>query len=149
MNASLPADGDSPGSPAHVLVLNSGSSSLKYQLIDMTSGRRLATGLVERIGERTSRLVHTPQREGRERRERTGRIADHQAALRDVAERQPRSPIELSALPDVTPEQAETYGEEMVEVVMGAIAAGRSTAESPPYVAAGLPDEEARPYQYR
>lgn len=34
-----------------VLVLNSGSSSVKYQLIAMPERRRLATGLVERIGE--------------------------------------------------------------------------------------------------
>jgi len=34
-----------------VLVLNSGSSSVKYQLIDMADGSRRASGLVERIGE--------------------------------------------------------------------------------------------------
>ena len=33
-----------------VLVINSGSSSLKYQLFDMVKGERLAKGLVERIG---------------------------------------------------------------------------------------------------
>ena len=33
-----------------VLVVNSGSSSLKYQLFDMVKGERLAKGLVERIG---------------------------------------------------------------------------------------------------
>ena len=36
--------------PAKVLVVNSGSSSLKYQLFDMAGGVRLAKGLVERIG---------------------------------------------------------------------------------------------------
>ena len=34
-----------------VLVINSGSSSLKYQLIEVEGGTTLATGLVERIGE--------------------------------------------------------------------------------------------------
>lgn len=34
-----------------VLVVNAGSSSLKYQLLDADSGDRLAAGLVERIGE--------------------------------------------------------------------------------------------------
>ncbi|MBM9503742.1 acetate kinase [Actinacidiphila acididurans] len=34
-----------------VLVLNSGSSSVKYQLLDMATERRLAAGIVERIGE--------------------------------------------------------------------------------------------------
>ncbi|GAA4791006.1 acetate kinase [Streptomyces ziwulingensis] len=71
-------------SPTRVLVLNSGSSSVKYQLLDARDSGRLATGLVERIGERTSRLKHTPA--GGESRERTGRIADHEAALKAVAE---------------------------------------------------------------
>ena len=34
-----------------ILVINSGSSSLKYQLFDMAEGRVLAKGMVERIGE--------------------------------------------------------------------------------------------------
>ncbi|MFF8830009.1 acetate kinase [Streptomyces sp. NPDC015131] len=70
--------------PTRVLVLNSGSSSVKYQLLDMRDGARLAVGLVERIGEETSRLVHTPV-DGGERRERTEPIADHEAALKAVA----------------------------------------------------------------
>lgn len=37
----------------NILVINAGSSSIKYQLIDVDSGTRLATGLVERIGEVT------------------------------------------------------------------------------------------------
>ncbi|GLF94731.1 acetate kinase [Streptomyces yaizuensis] len=70
-----------------VLVLNSGSSSVKYQLLDMRDGSRLAVGLVERIGEETSRLVHTPLAgEGSAKRERTGPIADHEAALKAVAD---------------------------------------------------------------
>ncbi|MEU8582282.1 acetate kinase [Streptomyces abikoensis] len=69
-----------------VLVLNSGSSSLKYQLLDMADGARLAAGLVERIGEETSRLAHTPLASGGEKRERTGPIADHDAALQAVGE---------------------------------------------------------------
>lgn len=69
-----------------VLVLNSGSSSVKYQLLDMADGTRLAVGLVERIGEETSRLKHTPLTGGGGSRERTGPIADHEAALKAVAE---------------------------------------------------------------
>ncbi|MBK0374302.1 acetate kinase [Streptomyces sp. RB110-1] len=73
--------------PHRVLVLNSGSSSVKYQLLDMRDRSRLASGLVERIGEETSRLVHTPLTGGgAEPRERTGRIADHDEALRAAAE---------------------------------------------------------------
>ncbi|MFI9719364.1 acetate kinase [Streptomyces sp. NPDC052396] len=69
-----------------VLVLNSGSSSVKYQLLDMADGARLAVGLVERIGEETSRLVHTPLAGGGAKREQEGPIADHDAALRAVAD---------------------------------------------------------------
>ncbi|MGW0772780.1 acetate kinase [Streptomyces sp. NPDC002835] len=70
-----------------VLVLNSGSSSVKYQLLDMRESSRLAVGLVERIGEATSRLVHTPpEGKGSGRRERLGPVADHEAALKAVAD---------------------------------------------------------------
>lgn len=70
-----------------VLVLNSGSSSVKYQLLDMSDSSRLAVGLVERIGEETSRLVHTPLTGGgAKQRERTGPVADHGAALKAVAD---------------------------------------------------------------
>ncbi|MDE0546030.1 acetate/propionate family kinase [Microbacterium sp. C7(2022)] len=44
---------------APVLVVNSGSSSFKYQLIDMASERTLASGLVERIGEAVGKATHT------------------------------------------------------------------------------------------
>ncbi len=91
--ASTPSIPPSPEGPApvtasatRVLVLNSGSSSVKYQLLDMRDSARLAVGLVERIGEETSRLVHTPLTDGGGKRERTGPIADHEAALKAVAE---------------------------------------------------------------
>ena len=42
-----------------ILVLNCGSSSLKYQLIDMNGEAVLAKGLVERIGIDGSRIKHT------------------------------------------------------------------------------------------
>ncbi|WDV47657.1 acetate kinase [Clostridiaceae bacterium M8S5] len=41
-----------------VLVINCGSSSLKYQLIDMTDENVLAKGLVERIGIEGSKITH-------------------------------------------------------------------------------------------
>ena len=44
-----------------VLVLNCGSSSIKYQLFDMSDGcRMLAKGLIERIGLNDSILTHKP-----------------------------------------------------------------------------------------
>ena len=44
-----------------VLVLNCGSSSLKYQLIDMDTENVMAKGLCERIGIEGSRLKHQPE----------------------------------------------------------------------------------------
>ena len=41
-----------------VLVINSGSSSIKYQLIDPDSGASLASGLVERIGDVQGAIIH-------------------------------------------------------------------------------------------
>lgn len=45
----------------NILVLNCGSSSLKYQLINMTDESVLASGLCERIGIEGSRLKHCPK----------------------------------------------------------------------------------------
>lgn len=42
-----------------VLVVNSGSSSFKYRLIDMAGERTLASGLVERIGQPEGAVHHT------------------------------------------------------------------------------------------
>ncbi|MDO5033453.1 MAG: acetate kinase [Eubacteriales bacterium] len=44
-----------------VLVINAGSSSLKYQLLDTQDGHLLAKGLCERIGIAGSRLKHEPE----------------------------------------------------------------------------------------
>lgn len=43
-----------------ILVINAGSSSLKYQLIDMDKSDVMAKGLCERIGIGDSKLNHTP-----------------------------------------------------------------------------------------
>jgi acetate kinase len=42
----------------NTLVINTGSSSIKYQFIDMPSGKVLCTGLVERIGEEIGTITH-------------------------------------------------------------------------------------------
>jgi len=66
---------------AHVLVINSGSSSIKYQLVDAASGEALATGLVERIGQETSRVKHeTPAGE----HVLEDPVADHEAGMARV-----------------------------------------------------------------
>jgi len=65
----------------HVLVLNSGSSSIKYQLVDVGARTAVASGLVERIGEPDGSLVH---RLGGAETTRQERFADHEAGLRTV-----------------------------------------------------------------
>jgi len=41
-----------------ILVINTGSSSIKYELFDMAQQRRMASGLAEKIGEETGLLTH-------------------------------------------------------------------------------------------
>lgn len=65
-----------------VLVINCGSSSLKYQLFDMTDESVLAKGLVERIGMDGSILTHCP--EGQNKVEITADITNHAVALQLV-----------------------------------------------------------------
>lgn len=62
-----------------VLVINSGSSSLKYQLVEPDSGTARATGNVERIGEQSSD------------------IPDHDAALRHAFDALSQQGIDLRA----------------------------------------------------
>lgn len=66
-----------------VLVLNSGSSSVKFQLVQPDGGASVAHGIVERIGEdnSTAKLVCGDQEFRRD-----GAIADHEAALRTAFE---------------------------------------------------------------
>ena len=63
----------------NVLVINSGSSSMKYQLIAATAGTALATGLIERIGEAEGSATH--KSDGRVESF-VGPIPDHGSALR-------------------------------------------------------------------
>ncbi len=64
-----------------VFVVNCGSSSLKYRLVDVDDSAALASGVVERIGGATGRLVHRSPA-GEEIVE--GAFGDHEAALRAV-----------------------------------------------------------------
>ena len=64
-----------------VLVLNAGSSSLKYSVVDGHSGETAASGTVERIGERTGLLRHRGP-DGEHRAEHP--VADHAEALEAV-----------------------------------------------------------------
>ena len=53
----------------NVLVINCGSSSLKYQLINSDTEAVLAKGLCERIGAAGSVLKHTPAGRKRSKRD--------------------------------------------------------------------------------
>ena len=66
----------------NVLVINAGSSSLKYSLVDAGTGAALATGLVERIGESSGVLTHTGPDGEAHRTER--KVDSHEDALRDA-----------------------------------------------------------------
>lgn len=68
----------------NILVLNCGSSSLKYQLIDMDNERVLAKGLCERIGIDGSILSHRPA--GKDKYETAAPMPDHKEAVRLVME---------------------------------------------------------------
>ncbi|MEG1286556.1 MAG: acetate kinase [Clostridium sp.] len=67
-----------------VLVINCGSSSLKYQLIDMATEESLAQGLVERIGIEGS--VLTQKVEGKDKYIVKQPMKDHKDAIRMVLE---------------------------------------------------------------
>ena len=71
-----------------ILVINCGSSSLKYQLFDMTTATALAAGLIERIGEAQGLLTHQshPGMESKAQIVREEPIADHEAGMRLVQE---------------------------------------------------------------
>ena len=66
-----------------ILVLNSGSSSIRYQLFDMSGGDVLASGIVEQIGEAGSRLHH---RSGEEAEEIVREIStpDHRVGFQQI-----------------------------------------------------------------
>ena len=69
----------------NVLVINCGSSSLKYQLIDSDSEKVLAKGLCERIGAAGSSITHTPAGGAKQTWELP--MKDHTAAVSYVIEK--------------------------------------------------------------
>ena len=67
-----------------VLVVNAGSSSLKYQLFDTTEGKILAKGNCERIGIDGSRIMHKTQ--GKEEYIKEQPLTNHSEATKLVVE---------------------------------------------------------------
>jgi acetate kinase len=85
-----------------ILVINAGSSSIKYKLYALPQQVELAQGLVERIGEAESRIAHTAGEQSVQRRM---SIPNHKFGLQKVAELllDPhagiiRSPAEIAAI---------------------------------------------------
>ncbi|SOE21859.1 acetate kinase [Spirosomataceae bacterium TFI 002] len=66
----------------NILVLNSGSSSIKYQVIEMPSREVLCSGLLERIGHADAQVSHKPNRGGLKKEL---EILDHKAGLALIA----------------------------------------------------------------
>lgn len=66
----------------YILVINSGSSSIKYQLLNMPSEALVASGLVERIGHAASVLHY---KKGSQKIEKELHIANHREGLEAVA----------------------------------------------------------------
>ncbi len=71
----------------NILVLNAGSSSIKYQLIDMQTEEPLASGIVDRIGLETGAVKHKTFIDGEERKiSEEFPIPNHAVGLKKVAE---------------------------------------------------------------
>ena len=67
-----------------VLVINAGSSSLKYQLLDTTTENILGKGNCERIGIEGSRIIHKTT--GKEQYIKEENLKDHSAAMKLLVE---------------------------------------------------------------
>jgi len=65
-----------------ILVLNSGSSSVKYKLFEMPEGDLLASGMIDKIGAKDSKIVH--EAKGRPKHEIVTFIPNHEEGLRIV-----------------------------------------------------------------
>ena len=76
-----PTSDGRPGATASVLVINAGSSSVKYQLVDPVGGEAMASGIVEKIGSSEGSVTH---KVAGGKTQRTVDVPDHGAALRVV-----------------------------------------------------------------
>ncbi|MEO6229328.1 MAG: acetate kinase [Ferruginibacter sp.] len=70
----------------HIFVINSGSSSIKYQLIKMPEAAVICSGIVERIGLEESVITHKTFNQDTEQvKKEVLEIVDHAAGLKEVA----------------------------------------------------------------
>ncbi|MEV8250424.1 acetate kinase [Microbacterium sp. NPDC076768] len=84
-----------------ILVINSGSSSLKYSLLDIEHERVLANGLIERIGQSTSPVSHTAV---------NAADADATTTMLDATYRSEQTIADHATAFDVMREQFATHG---------------------------------------
>ena len=71
-----------------ILVINTGSSSIKYELFDMDNHLAVASGMAEKIGEDTSLIIHKrilPNGESAEKTEEV-LIADHHEGMKRIVD---------------------------------------------------------------
>jgi len=71
-----------------VLVINTGSSSIKYQLFNMPEGAVMCSGLVEKVGEKEGKLTHLkyPDASGEKKHIENNAIENHSVGMQRVAE---------------------------------------------------------------
>src|SRR3954469_9848294 len=69
----------------NIFVINSGSSSIKYQLFQWPSTQPICTGLIERIGNQNATIKHKSFAHGKEEtKEQTLHLPNHEAGLQQV-----------------------------------------------------------------
>ena len=71
----------------NIFVINSGSSSIKYQLIEMPSEKVVCSGIVERIGKEGAAITHKVFRGEKEKDKKlVMQISDHEQGLKEVVD---------------------------------------------------------------
>jgi acetate kinase len=95
----------------NIFVINSGSSSIKYQLFKMPQENPVCSGLVERIGLQDAVITHKTFINGEEKVvKETLQLADHEAGLHEVARLLTQK--EIAVIHD--PEEIEAVGHRVV-----------------------------------
>lgn len=85
----------------YILVINSGSSSIKYQLFPTGSDQPVCNGLIERIGQDSSSITHKLTATGREETVRSEQtVKDHEAGMQALAGLLTRPDIAVIQNPD-------------------------------------------------
>ena len=117
----------------NIFVINSGSSSLKYQLIEMPSEKVICSGIVERIGQEEGDIIHKTFGGGIEKVKRVElKIEDHGKGLQEV----------VSLLTD--PENAVIKDPSAIDIVGHRVVHGGEKYSAPTRVTAEVKQEIRR-----